>query len=120
MSERKVNRKSDIKSLILVIRRQEIDLFSSYRERNQYLPVMMMLRLAIQQGEAYHNEHISMIVHDAQQLYLKKTTIHQINRSVYSYTVAIERYNPTLVSRMNPSHLMREDYISLLKFFETL
>ena len=91
-----------------------------YRERNQYLPVMMMLRLAIQQGEAYHNEHISMIVHDAQQLYLKNTTIHQINRSVYSYTVAIERYNPTLVSRMNPSHLMREDYISLLKFFETL
>ena len=49
-----------------------------YRERNQYLPVMMMLRLAIQQGEAYHNEHISMIVHDAQQLYLKK----QYTRSI--------------------------------------
>lgn len=91
-----------------------------YRERNPYLPVMMMLRLAIEQGEHYHNEHISMIVQDAQQLYMKKTTIHQINRSVYSYTVAIERYNPTLVSKMNPKHLIKEDYVSLLEFFESL
>lgn len=81
---------------------------------------MMMLRLAIEQGEQYNNEHISMIVRDAQQLYQKKTTIHQINRSVYNYTVAIERYNPTLVSKMNPNHLIKEDYKALLEFFEAL
>ena len=90
-----------------------------YKERNPYLPVMMMLRLAIEQGDNYHNEHIRIIVQDAQKLYMKQTTIHHINRTVYSYTVAIERYNPTLVSRMNPSHLLR-DYIKLLEFFETL
>lgn len=91
-----------------------------YREKNPYLPVMMMLRLAIERGDNYHNEHIRIIVQDAQQLYMKRMTIHQINRSVYSYTVAIERNNPTLVSSMNPSHLLREDYIKLLDFFETL
>lgn len=87
---------------------------------NKYLPMTMLLRLAIERKETFIDENISIMVEDAQFLIQKKVTIREVHESIYRYAVAIERRKPELVVGMEPKALGEKEYRALLDFFESL
>lgn len=89
-------------------------------DQDPYLPIAMLLHLAIEKKEAFIDDNIRTMVQDAQLLVERKITIHQVHRSVYTYAVAIERRQPELVREMNPEDLKEPQFRALLDFFENL
>lgn len=87
---------------------------------NPYFPIAMSLKVAIDRRDFAHNPNICVIVREAQKLQTHEITIRSLTRSVYTYTTAINRYNPRLVNGMHPDNLSESDFRKLLEFFDNL
>lgn len=88
------------------------------KDRLQYAPISALLRMAIYNGVA--DQHIITMVREAKLLARKQIHINEIDSSVYTYTVTIERRRPEIVSTMDADNLRKEDYQRLLDFFDSL
>lgn len=89
-------------------------------ENNQYLPIAMSLRMALERNDFARTPYVRIMVHEAKLLQTHDITIRTLTRSVYTYTTAINRYKPELVQNMIPEQLGEEQYKMLLDFFESL
>lgn len=87
---------------------------------NPYLPIAMSLRMALERNDFARTPNVRIMVHEAKLLQSHSITVRTLTRSVYSYTTAINRYRPELVRDMIPEQLGKEQYESLLEFFESL
>ena len=89
-------------------------------ENNQYLPIAMSLRMALERNDFARTPNVRIMVHEAKLLQTHDITVRTLTRSVYAYTTAINRYKPELVQNMIPEQLGEEQYKMLLDFFESL
>ena len=87
---------------------------------NEYDPIRMMLRMAVEREAIRQNEYISSMVRDAIVVRHHPDQIRTISRVTYRYSVVLGRSGESFVEMMNPGRLTKDDIQKLLAFFEKL
>lgn len=86
----------------------------------EFVPIRTLLNLALKDISSYHDEYISIMVHDAQEMIRDRSYRYRANKRVYKYSSYLSVSSREVITSMNPNRLGESEYRKLLKIFEDL
>lgn len=87
---------------------------------NEFEPIIIMLRMAMEKETIRHNTYITGMVRDAIIVRHHPEKIRSISHVTYKYSVVLGRSNEMSIENMSPSMLTSNDIRQLLDFFISL
>ena len=87
---------------------------------DEYEPIRIQLRIAIEQKNSGGGHYIRTMVSDAQIVKQHPDRVRTIERATYRYSVALGRSGVPFLDRMRADCLTVQDFKVLLDFFEHL
>lgn len=86
---------------------------------DNYEPIRIQLRIAIEHKVPNGGHFIQTMVSDAQLIRRFPDRVRTIERATYRYSIALGRSRATFLDSMRPNHLSESDFKLLLDFFES-